>query len=58
MAAAEKAVMASRDVVDYSDLTLLVPDAVSMILVEQKKITHLSADGCTVWLEMPYIIVE
>lgn len=35
VAAAEKAVMASRDIVGYSDVTLLVPHAVSMILLEK-----------------------
>ncbi|XP_046904773.1 uncharacterized protein LOC124486931 isoform X2 [Hypomesus transpacificus] len=42
VAAAEKAVMASRDIVGYSPLTLLVPHAVSLILLEQKT-SHLSA---------------
>ncbi|XP_044071329.1 uncharacterized protein LOC122884903 isoform X2 [Siniperca chuatsi] len=41
VAAAEKAVIASRDIVGYADLTLLVPHAVSMILLEQKT-SHLS----------------
>lgn len=41
VAAAEKAVRASRNIVGYSTLTLLVPHAVSMILLEQK-ISHLS----------------
>jgi len=36
VAAAELAVMASREFVGYSDLTLMVPHAVSMILQEQK----------------------
>ena len=39
VAAAEKAVYASRDLVGYADLTLLVPHAGSMILLEQKNIT-------------------
>ncbi|KAI2647739.1 hypothetical protein H4Q32_025036 [Labeo rohita] len=41
MASAEKAVMASKEFVGYSDLTLMVPHAVSMILQEQKT-SHLS----------------
>ena len=46
VAAAEKAVYASRDLVGYADLTLLVPHAVSMILAEQRT-SRLSAAG---WL--------
>lgn len=60
VAAVEKAVMASHDIVSYADLTLLVPHAVSMILLEQKT-AHLSAARClryyTVPLEMPNITV-
>lgn len=41
VAAAEQAVLASREFVGYSDLTLMVPHAVSMILQEQKT-SHLS----------------
>ncbi|XP_016111873.1 uncharacterized protein [Sinocyclocheilus grahami] len=41
VAAAELAVMASREFVGYSDLTLMVPHAVSMILQEQRT-SHLS----------------
>lgn len=61
VAAAEKAVMASRDIVGYSDVTLLVPHAVSMILLEQKT-SHLSTARWlrynTVLLEMPNITVK
>lgn len=42
VAAAEKALVASRDIVGYAPLTLLVPHAVSTILLE-KKTSHLSA---------------
>lgn len=41
VAAAEKALIASRDIVGYSELTLLVPHAVSCILQNQK-VAHLS----------------
>lgn len=46
-AAAEKAVIASRDLVGYQDLTSLVQHAVSLILLEQKtahpcKMAHIS----------------
>jgi len=41
VAAAPKAVLASRDIVGYSDLTLLVPHAATLILLEQKT-SHLS----------------
>lgn len=51
----------SRDVMGYSDLTLLVPHAVSMILLEQKT-SHLSTARWlrynTVLLEMPNITVK
>ncbi|XP_060941493.1 protein NYNRIN-like [Limanda limanda] len=61
VAAAEKAVIASRDVVGYADLTLLVPHAVSMILLEQKT-SHLSTARWlrynTVLLEMPNITIK
>lgn len=61
VAAAEKAVMASRDIVGYSDVTLLVPHAVSMILLEQKT-SHLSTARWlrynTVLLEMSNITVK
>lgn len=52
--------MASKDLVFYSDLTLLVPYAVSMTLLEQKTV-HLQA---TEWLhrcmllEMPNITTK
>lgn len=46
VAAAEKAVFASHDIVGYTDLTLLVPHAVSLLLLEQKT-SHLST---THWL--------
>ena len=36
VAAAEKAVLASRDIVGYADLTVLVPHSVAIILLEQK----------------------
>ncbi|XP_030602551.1 protein NYNRIN-like [Archocentrus centrarchus] len=56
-AAAEKALVASRDLVGYSDLTL----SVSLILLEQKT-THLSAARWlgyhTVLLEMPNVTVK
>ena len=35
-AVAEKAVLASRDIVGYTDLTVLVPHSVAIILLEQK----------------------
>ncbi|XP_027142002.1 protein NYNRIN-like [Larimichthys crocea] len=61
VAAAEKAVLASREIVGYSDLTLLVPHAVSMILLEQKT-SHLSTARWlrynTVLLDMPNITVK
>ncbi|XP_062255780.1 protein NYNRIN-like [Platichthys flesus] len=61
VAAAEKAVMASRDLVGYSPLTLLVPHAVSLILLEQKT-SHLSAARWlryhAILLEMPNITVK
>ncbi|XP_041859332.1 uncharacterized protein LOC121651305 [Melanotaenia boesemani] len=61
VAAAEKAVLASRDIVGYSDLTLLVPHAVSMILLEQKT-SHLSAARhlryTSILLDMPNITVK
>lgn len=38
--AIEEAVLASRDIVGHSDLTLLVPQAVSLILLEQKTSFH------------------
>ncbi|XP_060767573.1 uncharacterized protein LOC132875024 isoform X4 [Neoarius graeffei] len=47
VAAAEKAVTASRNIVGYSNLTLLVPHAVSLLLLE-KKTSHLSAQR---WLK-------
>ena len=53
--------IASRDVVGYADLTLLVPHAVSMILLEQKT-SHLSTARWlrynTVLLEMPNITIK
>ncbi|XP_055358758.1 uncharacterized protein LOC129603085 isoform X1 [Betta splendens] len=61
VAAAEKAVLASRDIVGYSDVTLLVPHAVSLILLEQKT-SHLSTARWlrynTILLEMPNITVK
>lgn len=41
VAAAEKAVVVSRDIVGYSPLTLLVPHVVSLLLSE-KKSSHLA----------------
>ncbi|XP_013872678.1 uncharacterized protein LOC106523698 [Austrofundulus limnaeus] len=46
VAAAEIAILASRDIVGYSDLTLFVPHAVDQILNEQKT-SHLSASCYT-----------
>ncbi|KAI9999559.1 hypothetical protein NQD34_018411 [Periophthalmus magnuspinnatus] len=61
VAAAEKAVLASRDLVGYSDLTLLVPHAVSLILLEQKT-SHLSTARWlrynTILLELPNVKVK
>ncbi|XP_055362682.1 uncharacterized protein LOC129603748 [Betta splendens] len=61
VAAAEKAVLASRDIIGYSDVTLLVPHAVSLILLEQKT-SHLSTARWlrynTILLEMPNITVK
>ena len=61
VAACEKAVLASRAIVGYSDLTLPVPHAVSLILTEQKT-SHLSAARWfgyhTVLLDMPNITVK
>ncbi len=54
VAAAEKAVMASREFVGYSDLTLFVPHAVSMILQEQKT-SHLSTAR---WLRYNTILLD
>ncbi|KAL6487684.1 hypothetical protein MHYP_G00043100 [Metynnis hypsauchen] len=48
VAAAEKAVVASRDLVGYAPLTLLVPHAVHNILQDQK-VSHLSAQR---WLRL------
>ncbi|KAI2646134.1 hypothetical protein H4Q32_024589 [Labeo rohita] len=61
VASAEKAVMASKEFVGYSDLTLMVPHAVSMILQEQKT-SHLSTARWlryhTVLLDTPNITVK
>ncbi|XP_066506392.1 protein NYNRIN-like [Hoplias malabaricus] len=61
VAAAEKAVLASRDIVAYSPLTLLVPHAVHRILQDQK-VSHLSAQRWlryhTTLLDMPNITVK
>lgn len=54
MTACEKAVLASRDIVGYSDLTLLVPHAVSLILTEQKT-SHLSAAR---WLQYHTVLLD
>ncbi|KAK2920516.1 hypothetical protein Q8A73_000001, partial [Channa argus] len=61
VAAAEKAVLVSRDLVGYSDLILMVPHAVTHILHTQKT-AHLSTQRWlryhTVLLEMPNITVK
>ncbi|KAL6480882.1 hypothetical protein MHYP_G00119150 [Metynnis hypsauchen] len=61
VAAAEKAVVASRNLVGYAPLTLLVPHAVHNILQDQK-VSHLSAQGWlryhTTLLKMPNITVK
>ncbi|MGL5581012.1 MAG: RNase H family protein, partial [Cetobacterium sp.] len=61
IAAAEKAVMASREFVGYGELTLLVPHQVSVILLEQKT-SHLSAARwmrySTMLNDMPNITVK
>lgn len=54
VAAAELAVMASREFVGYSDLTLMVPHAVSMILQEQRT-SHLSTAR---WLRYHTILLD
>lgn len=60
-AAAEKALSASHDIVEYASLTLLVPHAISLILAEQKT-SHLSAARylCyyTCLLNMPNVTVK
>lgn len=61
VAAAERALCASRDIVGYAPLTLLVPHAVSVILNEQRT-SHLSAARYlryhTCLLEMPNVTVK
>ncbi|KAI2645689.1 Gag-Pol polyprotein [Labeo rohita] len=61
VAAAEQAVIASREFVGYSDLTLLTPHAVTMILQEQKT-SHLSTARWlryhTILLDMPNITIK
>ncbi len=59
VAAAELAVLASREFVGYSDLTLMVPHAVSMILQEQKT-SHLARwlRYHTILLDMPNVTVK
>ncbi|XP_030004219.1 uncharacterized protein LOC115429108 [Sphaeramia orbicularis] len=61
VAACEKAVAASRDIVGYNPLTVLVPHSVSVILLEQKT-SHLSAARwrryTTVLLDMPNVTVK
>ncbi|XP_041835321.1 uncharacterized protein LOC121636042 [Melanotaenia boesemani] len=61
VAACEKAVLASRDIVGYSELTVFVPHSVSIILLEQKT-SHLSAARwlryTTVLLDMPNITMK
>ncbi|XP_035387085.1 uncharacterized protein LOC118242188 [Electrophorus electricus] len=61
MAAAEKALVASRDIVGYAKLTLYVPHAVSRILQDQK-VAHLSTQRWlryhTALIEMPNVTVK
>ncbi|KAL0150426.1 hypothetical protein M9458_054243 [Cirrhinus mrigala] len=61
VAAAEQAVIASREFVGYSDLTLMAPHAVTMILQEQKT-SHLSTARWlryhTILLDMPNITIK
>ncbi|XP_047231734.1 uncharacterized protein LOC124874432 [Girardinichthys multiradiatus] len=61
VAAAEKAVLASRDVVGYNPLTVFVPHSVSIILLEQKT-SHLSAARwlrySSILLDMPNITIK
>ncbi|XP_034089816.1 uncharacterized protein LOC117557974 [Gymnodraco acuticeps] len=61
VAAAEKALNSSRDIVGYTPLTLLVPHAVSLILLEQRT-SHLSAARYlryhTCLLDMPNVYVK
>lgn len=61
IAAAEKALLASRDIVGYAPLTLLVPHAVTLILSEQRT-SHLSAARHlryhTCLLDMPNVTVK
>ncbi|KAI2668497.1 Gag-pol polyprotein [Labeo rohita] len=61
VAAAEQAVIASREFVGYSDLTLMAPHAVTMILQEQKTL-HLSTARWlryhTILLDMPNITIK
>ncbi len=54
VASAEKAILASREIVGYSDVTLLMPHAVSMFLLEQRT-SHLSTAR---WLRYNAIFVE
>ncbi|KAI2645687.1 hypothetical protein H4Q32_030001 [Labeo rohita] len=60
VAAAEQAVIASREFVGYSDLTLLTPHAVTVIL--QQKTSHLSTARWlryhTILLDMPTITIK
>ena len=61
VAAAQKAVLASRDIVGYAPLTLMVPHSVSLILQEAAS-SHLSAarflSAHATLLEMPNITVK
>ncbi|KAL6466691.1 hypothetical protein MHYP_G00244950 [Metynnis hypsauchen] len=61
VAAEKKAVLALRDITGYSDLTLLAPYTVSIILLEQKT-SHLSAARWLCYhalsLELPNITVK
>ncbi|XP_051947983.1 uncharacterized protein LOC127619214 [Xyrauchen texanus] len=61
VAAAALAVLASREFVGYSDLTLMVPHAVSMILQEQRTSHSSTARWLryhTILLDMPNITVK
>ncbi len=61
VASAEKAILASREIVGYSDVTLLMPHAVSMFLLEQRT-SHLSTARWlrynAILLEMPNITIK
>ena len=54
VAAAEKAVLASRDIVGYASLTVLVPHSVAIILLEQTP-SHISAAR---WLRYTSVLLD